>query len=301
MKKLLAVVVTIIICALVYVGVSRFQNSQNGYDESAKIQNEKIKNLYKEKQEIQNQIESIENEINTSNVGTLILLYTDINKKHLDESVKINNGEGYHGVFALSKEDIKFNDKDSITKKQLKNLQKKGYEVVIKVNTGEDPKELYDEFVKNKIDVKGFYVVGEVNQTIIESIKQTKCNAVIADAFKDIDDELLCIIKYGNMYPSIKTKFTDSVEYSDTIAISVGYGGIIYEEFSESNYHSMFKTINPYVEDDLTAVCNITEAIDRNNEFEEYQASHYTKQEEEIQSLENRLEEINNEILNLGQ
>ena len=74
---------------------------------------------------------------------------------------------------------------------------------------------------------------------------------------------------------------------------------MMYEEFSESNYHSMFKTIAPYVEDDLTAVCNITEAVKRNNEFEEYLASHYTKQEEEIQNLKNNLEEINKEILNL--
>ena len=176
--------------------------------ETAKIQNEKIKNLYNEKQEILKQIENVESEINTSNVGTVVFLYTDISKKHLDESVKINNGEGYHGVFALSKDDIKFNDKNSITKKQLSNLQKKGYEVVIKVNDGEDPKELYDEFIDNKIDVKGFYVIGEVNQSIIDSIKQTKCKAVIADVFKNIDS------KKGERYISEMLKIigADNIE-----------------------------------------------------------------------------------------
>lgn len=297
MKKLLAVVVIALAYYLIFTNTSKFQKDDSVLIDNAIKYNEKANNLKNEKIEIEKEIEKIEEESTVSNLGSIILFLTDTNTKHFNDAIRVMDEQGAHGIIALTEDVLNFDNYDYMSLDDLIYLDSMGYQFVITLTGKDNPQELYDKFTNYGFDISGFYALGIADQTIIDSVKETGCKVLIANSFISTDDDVFCIPKFGNMFPSIKTKFSDSVEYSGTIAISVGYSGMPYEEYNEDNYNAMFKFINPYVKDNLTAICNISEAKVRKESLDDYLSTINSEKEQKLAELNERIEEINKEIL----
>lgn len=299
MKKLLAVLFTFVVCVLVYYGLSRYWNRPGIYYQIASEYNAATKDLKKERLQLVDKIQDLEDDFSVSNLGSVIIFLSDDNLSHLKTTVTKIDENGYHGVIAVSKSMLEDTD-NYMSKTDLESLMNKNYEIVIELTKDDDPSELYKYFVLEGLDPKGFYIVGDVSEDIINKIKQTDCNVVIGNPYNVTDEDIFYICKYGNRYPSIKTKFKESVSNSTTIALSIGYSGVIYEQYEEDVIDSMFKTLTSHVEDDLTLICNITEAVYRKEYLDAYLEEYYASQNAEISRCKERIEQIDKEILDLS-
>ena len=187
MKKLFAVIITVLICAFVYVGVSYFQNTQNSYVETAQKQNDKIKNLYNEKQSILNKIEEKLNDIERAQLSIMPLFhiekeeFVDLMVKAVDITTELKNPE-------KEIEEIK-----SVVFKLLNRIKiEKEAQEIFKMTKLEwaNPK-IIDMFTKEKVEETERRVTAEVTESVTAEVTESVTTEVTESVTERIAKEML--------------------------------------------------------------------------------------------------------------
>lgn len=302
MKKILALIVILLIGGFVYYSINYVDKGEADYTNVSNEYNNKLRELTIKKEMLQEELDLYDNiDIIVPDMGSVIFMLSDTKKDHLDNAVKVLSDNGYYGVIALSKSHLpNNNDPEYFNSNDIDNLTSLGYELIIRLEKNENAIETYNYFTDYGYSIKGFYIP---SQTIsIETIDDIKSigNMVIIGNFGEYeDDEIMLIEKYGNHYSNVKDKFMESIDESNTIAISVGYGDNRDEKYEYVNFSSMLLVINPYVDSENTDVCNISESVERRAKLEEELDTINSEDRKKIKELRNSIEEINKELIGL--
>lgn len=298
MKKIITYILIISLLSLFYLGYKLDnKKDENIINDSIKI-NDKLSELRKEKKELEVELIKINEEISIKNMGSTILLISDTNSLCLDNALSLLDQYDFHSVLAI---DINYLPDNNISgylnRSDIDNLLYKGYELVLRVDNNTDIINSYNTLMSLNYDIKGLYIdTNDITNNMIKDIKSLDINTVITN-IDLIDEDLFIIRNYGNKQANVKKEFTNSVEASKIISMSVGYNKDI-DKYEYSNYQAMLNTINTYVSQDATKVTNITETIDRYNKYIE--KTNMEINEERIDYINNRLIEIEKEIVNLS-
>ena len=272
------------------------------YIESSDEFNNRIRELKIEKEKLQAELDMYDDiDITVPNMGSIIFMLSDTKIDHLDDAVNVMSNNGYYGVIALSKSHLpEDNDPNYFSRTDIDYLTSLGYETIIKLESDQNPIEVYTFFKDYGYNIKGFYIPSLVIN--IETINDIKSigNMVIIGNFGDYEDEdIMLIEKFGNHFFNVKDKFMDAVDESKTLAISVGYGTDTDERYEYVNYTSMMIAINPEVDSGHVNICNITEAIERHKLLEKELDTINSEDRKKIKELRYNIEEINKELIDL--
>lgn len=299
MKKLLTLLVILAVCGYIFNVYSNKETIDNSANEQY---NSEIRKLEIKKQELVNKLDE-KQDLSVKNMGSIIFLFSDIDKKHLEEAIVYLNENNYRGVLAMSTDDIpKTYDNKNMTKKEVKQLIDNNYEIVVKLLENESALDAYEKIKKKGYDVKGFYI--PYSRISIETINEIKSigNMVIIGNFGSFeDDELFLIEKYGNHNPDVKNKFLDSLDESKTIAISVGHSDSKDESYNNENYSAMLNVIKPYIEKQETVVCNISEANLRYEDYKKVIEDMEENDQKQKEIIKQQIEDIDMQITRLEQ
>lgn len=262
-----------------------------------------IKEARQEREQLQKESKKIYEQLYLPDMGSTVILLSDTRIEQKEDAIAIMDFYDYHGVIALSASYMpEDNIEDYLTRQDVDELIEKGYEVVIKI-INEDISRTYKKFVENGYDVKGFYFEGNnVGQSKIDDVKRIDPNLIIIGTYEDgynyVDD--LLITAYGSAQSGVKTKYEDSTKISKPVALTVGYDNSK-SQYSEGNFEAMIKTVKVHNNDGSSKVCNISEAIQVHDEYLLALNEEFPEETQRLNEINLRIEEINNEINNIGE
>lgn len=299
MKKILAILVVLILGGFVYYSINFVDNGEIDYTDVRDEYNEKLRELKIQKEALQQELAQYEEDFSIPNMGSVVFLLTDIDRNHLEEAIPQLEANGYIGVIAISSSNMPSNDgSKNMTRSQIDDLVNRGYEVVIRLEGGEDVNETYSKFIEDGYVVRGFYLPGDrISLGTIDAIKKIGGMAMIGDFGDYEDDDELIINSYGNWYSNVKNKFFDSIKESNTIAITVGYGDNTDENYDYVNFTTMMNIINPYVDDSNTDVCNITDARRRHNAYLNQLDTIASGDRDKVKELKKQISDIDEQMI----
>lgn len=301
-KILITFIIGIIGLTLLYFYRQKLDEQALVYQKVDKY-NEIIKKSREEKEQLQNQAKDLYEQLYLPDKGSTIILLSDTRVEQKDNAIAIMDEYDYCGVIALSLNALPEEGLEGyLTREDIDELLEKGYELVIKI-INEDITMTYKKITEKGYEIKGFYFEGNnIGQSKIDTVKKIDPNLIIIGTFENgynyVDD--LLITAYGSAQSGVKTKFDDAVEISKPLALTVGYDNSK-SQYSEDNFRAMLKSIDKSVDYDETEVCNISEAIERHNEFIVALKEELPKEMEELEELKSRIDEIDKEINNAGQ
>lgn len=301
MKKVLVFIAVLLMGGYIYFSLNYVDNGHTNYSGLDQEYNQKLKELKVQREELEAELSQYDDDYSIPNMGSVVILLTDIDRKHLTDTISQLDSFGYSGVLALSSSNMPGSDDSTyLSREEVNELIDKGYEIVIKLEDNESPSDVYYSFVEEGYDIKGFYLPNSTNSIeVINSIKNIG-DMVIIGSFGDYEDEdILLIEKYGNKYPNVKNIFLDGIKDSSTIAISVGYGDDKTEEYEYVNFTSMLNVINPYVVDGNTDICNVTNARRRNDAYLEKLSTFKTEDRLKVKDLKKQIDAIDKQMIGL--
>lgn len=273
---------------------------QNMYVESEKL-NQEMRTLRKEKDALNAELEELYDELYAGDMGSTIILITDTQSDCLDDAIALMDEYGYKGVIVLDYNHLPENNKKGyLTREQIDELVENGYELVIKAES-EDIPVTYEKFATLGYPISGIYFEGIVVTTLMaEEIHNIDPEMAIIGNYLDsigITDTLL-INYYGSRQQNVKSLYQDSIDKSKVIALTVGYQSSS-SKYDEDNFDSMLRTIRNNVSNDKTAVCTISEAIVRNeqylNSLEEIDPEKYTR----VNEIKERITQIDKQLIDM--
>ena len=273
---------------------------QNMYVESEKL-NQEMRTLRKEKDALNAELEELYDELYAGDMGSTIILITDTQSDCLDDAIRLMDEYGYKGVIVLDYNHLPENNKKGyLNREQIDELVENGYELVIKAES-EDIPVTYEKFATLGYPISGIYFEGIVVTTLMaEEIHNIDPEMAIIGNYLDsigITDTLL-INYYGSRQQNVKNLYQDSIDKSKVIALTVGYQSSS-SKYDEDNFDSMLRTIRNNVSSDKTAVCTISEAIVRNeqylNSLEEIDPEKYTR----VNEIKERINQIDKQLIDM--
>lgn len=267
----------------------------------SELLNREMRVLRKEKETLNTELNELYDELYAGDMGSTIILLTDTQADCLDDAVALMDEYDYKGVIVLDYNHLPENNKKGyLTREQIDELVEDGYELVIKAES-EDVSVTYDKFAKLGYPISGIYFEGIVVTTLMaEQIHDIDPNMAIIGNYLDsigITDTLL-INYYGSRQQNVKSLYQSAIDKSKVVALTVGYQNSS-SRYDEDNFESMLKTIKNNVSNDKTAVCTITEAIVRNEQYltslEEIDPEKYTR----VSEIKDRITTINRQLIDM--
>lgn len=278
------------------------QSKNNKMYEISEKLNKEMRELRKEKEKLNQELNDLYDELYAGDMGSTVILITDTQADCLDDAVTLMDKYNYKGVLVLDYNHLPDDDKKGyLNREQVDELVEDGFEIVIKAES-EDVPITYEKFAKYGYDIKGIYFDGIVVTSLMaEEINKIDPNMAIIGNYLDsigITDTLL-INYYGSRQQNVKNLYKDSIDKSKVVALTVGYENSS-SKYDEDNFTSMLKTIRDYVNQDKTAVCTISEAIVRNeqylNSLEEIDPDKYTR----VNEIKQRINEIGTKLIDMN-
>lgn len=307
MKVIRKYIIYIILIILIIIGLSLFNSYNNIVDdrnelyEQSQQYNEELRNLRKEQEALNEELNDLYEELYTGGLGSTIFILSDTHESCLDDAVTLLDKYGYKGVIALSYRYLpEDNRKGYLTRSQIDDLVESGYELVIKA-TNEELEKTYERFNELGYDIKGFYFEDiAVNSLMVEQIHNIDENLVVIGNYLDgvgVTDTLL-INYYGVRQQNVKTYYEQSVDRSEVVALTVGYDKSV-SRYEESNFANMLRFVRDYVRVDETEVCNISGAIERDSIYLEKLSQVEPEKYGRLTEIRDRLSEISQEIMSM--
>lgn len=294
----LLILITIAGIAGYYWFVKRIDNINTGnqYNIDAIEYNTKFKELKKQKEDLNNQIEELKQSLVIENMGSSIVLISDTDSRCLDDTVRLLDEYGYSAVIAIDDTYSPFDNIEGyLNEDDINNLVDLGYEVVLTINNQSNIRELYDLYSQS-FDIKGYYCPSkDITNSQLKAIKET-CNVVIAYDGTVEDKDIFSISSIGSYDTNSKNIFENSTLDSEIIAFSVGYNKS-YDKFIESNVIAMLDRMKQAENNERLKVTNISGALDRYNDYLEVRnLDKYTQIDSQIEDLYKQIDEIDNQL-----
>lgn len=293
------IVVLIVVALIIGYKYERNQQAKNQkIEELAEQYNDVLKKAREEKKALENELSLLETDLYIGNMGSTIILLSDTKSDCLNDIVKKLNNYGRSGVIALS---LDYMPDDNIegylTRSDVDSLISKGYEIVVDVSKT-DIEKTYNSFIDKGYDVKGFYFGDTtITSSLLNTVRSINDELVTIGSYDSkVKDDNLLIYSYGSKSNSVKTNYNDSIDYSKTVALAVGYGNSNVE-YSESNIDAMFKLIKKHEDNKATKLCGIDEAINRYKDYKEALSIEKSEEVNRVNEINNRLDVLNNAIL----
>lgn len=286
-KRLLVLfIIAMLGCGMFYYYRKQQQKSAT-VQKMAEKYNVLLKQVREERAKLEEEFKLLHEGLTIPDKGSTIVLLADTRTEHLDDALYIMDEEDYYGVIALSPYCFPDDNIEGyLNRQQIDELVSKNFELVISINN-EDIEKTYNSFINKGYDIKGFYFENiKVNKAKIEAIKKLNPELVIIGNFEGelYYDDYLLINSYGSKQSGVKTAYKDSIGVSKTVALVVGYENSK-NQYTYENFVAMLELIDDYEYYNQTALCNITEAKLR---FEDYLLALAEAKPDEI----NRIEEI---------
>lgn len=282
--------------------MKRIDNIQHGQELAKQAQeyNENIKLLKQQKAQLEEQLSLEKDKLIIENMGSSIVLLADTNENHLNDTIPTLNSYGYVGVIAIDDNISPLDNIDGyLNIDDINELVQKGYELVLTIDCNSNIKDLYNKY-KEYFDIKGFYCPKkDITNSQIKDIKQIGLNTVITYDGVMLDEDIFSITSIGSYDKNAKAIFDDGLKISQISAFSIGYSNSN-EMYLKSNVDSMLERMNKAQTANKTLVTNITGAKLRYQEYlDTLELLEYKQITNNINDLENRIENINKQIIKL--
>lgn len=283
-------------------------------DFTIRRENERIENEYNqwyettrqlriEKEELEDQLKVINNELNCKNaaLGTIGVLYTCSDATFDDGFYTLINNYGYKGMIAISESSFP-GEKGAITLDRMHTLLDQGWEYCLLFDRSTDIQMLYQKAINAGLpqtEIAYAYATYDSSQeTVLEELGFHYLIRYNRTETVKVGSTLEVITAYGSYASGFKSTYNSTIENSSALVITVG-NTFDYEMYYESN----LKTVLEYIEQDTrnlkVSYGSVKLALERREQFNDLKAEKEEHYKEEKQTIENRLNEI--ELLLMAQ
>lgn len=256
-------------------------------DEKAKRIAEILEPLRNERKAIQSEMDSIITEFKTGkySAGTVMFLVTDTDARLYTEIYRLLLQSTHPGIIVVGED---YQSENDITKEELRTLENANWDIFMKGDKNTD----FDKLKKsiqamNLKDPKGIYFEKDAyDPSLDEIVKELGINTIISyDSVIQIEGIKYSYKAYGYKENDFDKFLGESIDNSDTIAITVGYKNS-YELYDNSDFSRVLNRVDGNISYELIGAGNTNYANARYDTLNENTVRLKKEMLEELERLQ---------------
>ncbi len=283
---ILSLVVILIASGITFFAV-RDAKLKRESDEKAKRIAEILEPLKNERKDIQSDMDSIITEFKTGkySAGTVMFLVTDTDARLYTEIYRLLLQSTHPGIIVVGED---YQSENDITKEELRTLENANWDIFMKGDKNTD----FDKLKKsiqamNLKDPKGIYFEkGAYDPSLDEIVKELGIETIISyDSVIQIEGIKYSYKAYGYKENDFDEFLGESIDNSDTIAITVGYKNS-YELYDNSDFSRVLNRVDGNISYELIGAGNTNYANARYDTLNENTVRLKKEMLEELERLQ---------------